>query len=249
MDNYSVYMHICPNGKVYIGMTGQNVNDRWRNGKGYLNNPHFAQAIKKYKWENIEHIVIKTNLNVQEASNLEIELIKKYDSTNREKGYNRSTGGDVSSLGFHHTDEAKRKISVASKGRKVKKESIEKSRAARIKKVKIYDIDGNYIKTVESLTEAEKFTGVNNSNISGVCKGKYKQFKGYIFKYADDTTPVKKVRSHKKPVIMRTLDGLYITKFKSIKEASRKTNISDTHISDCCKGKYKQCGGYLWEYA
>ena len=51
-------MHICPNKKVYIGITSKNVNTRWQNGKGYPNNPYFTNAILKYGWDNIQHIIL-----------------------------------------------------------------------------------------------------------------------------------------------------------------------------------------------
>ena len=34
MDNYTVYMHISPSGKKYIGITGQSVERRWGNSVG-----------------------------------------------------------------------------------------------------------------------------------------------------------------------------------------------------------------------
>lgn len=33
--NYCVYKHTTPSKKVYIGMTGQDPEKRWRNGSGY----------------------------------------------------------------------------------------------------------------------------------------------------------------------------------------------------------------------
>lgn len=36
-ENYKVYMHRFPNGKVYIGITNQPIKNRWRNGEGYKN--------------------------------------------------------------------------------------------------------------------------------------------------------------------------------------------------------------------
>ena len=33
--NYTVYMHICPNGKRYIGITKLKPQERWGNGKSY----------------------------------------------------------------------------------------------------------------------------------------------------------------------------------------------------------------------
>ena len=50
MSDYTVYKHTTPNGKVYIGMTGRDPEDRWRNGAGYGQTVPFARAIKKYGW-------------------------------------------------------------------------------------------------------------------------------------------------------------------------------------------------------
>ena len=58
-NNYTVYMHIFPNNKVYIGITNKNVNSRWRkNGVGYTNCPRMNNAINKYGWENVEHKIL-----------------------------------------------------------------------------------------------------------------------------------------------------------------------------------------------
>ena len=56
--NYKVYVHISPNGKRYYGITKQEIEKRWRNGKGYSNNDHFTNAINYYGWDNFDHIVI-----------------------------------------------------------------------------------------------------------------------------------------------------------------------------------------------
>jgi hypothetical protein len=48
---------------------------------------------------------------------------------------------------------------------------------------------------------------------------------------------------------MFSLDGKYIKTFPTIKAAAKELNIPDTHISDCCKGKFKKSGGYIWKYA
>lgn len=90
---FTVYIHIFPNGKVYIGITKQKVNLRWRGGSGYRSQPLMQNAIQKYGWENIKHEIIADGLTQEEACQIEIDLIKQYDSTNREKGYNISFGG------------------------------------------------------------------------------------------------------------------------------------------------------------
>lgn len=245
---YSVYIHICPNNKVYVGITSKPTKERWKNGKGYLNNKHFTQAINKYGWDNIKHIIVSENLSKSDACKLEQELIRKYKSNDREYGYNKSIGGEASSLGYHHTQEAKKKIGIAASKKRNSKEAYEKTAKARRKEVIVYDINANLIGTFKSLTDAEKFTGVSNANISAVCKGKYTQFKGYIFKYVDDNKKVEINRKHKKPVAMLDLQGNFIRRFESIKEAARITKLADTHIIDCCKGKYTQSGGYIWKY-
>ena len=54
------------------------------------------------------------------------------------------------------------------------------------KRVKQFDLKGNYIQTFEYITEAERKLKINASSISSVCKGKRKTAGGYIWKYADD---------------------------------------------------------------
>ena len=59
-NNWTVYMHITPNNKKYIGITSQIPNKRWRNGKGYKK-CLFLNAIKKYGWGNIKHEILFDN--------------------------------------------------------------------------------------------------------------------------------------------------------------------------------------------
>ena len=51
-----------------------------------------------------------------------------------------------------------------------------------------------------------------------------------------------------KPVCQCDMGGEIVAVWNSIIEASRATNIPDTNIGNCCKGKYKQAGGYVWKY-
>ena len=100
--NYCVYMHVCKyNQKKYIGITCQKPKDRWANGKGYKNNQYFYRAIQKYGWnDGFIHKIIKDNISKEEAQLLEVELIKFYDTMNRDKGYNIYLGGELSRAGI-----------------------------------------------------------------------------------------------------------------------------------------------------
>lgn len=96
-NSYCVYMHKNKiNNKVYIGQTihGDNPNVRWKNGYGYQPNTYIRNAINEYGWDNFEHIVLCNNLTKEQALELEIKYIKEYNSTNREFGYNITSGGE-----------------------------------------------------------------------------------------------------------------------------------------------------------
>lgn len=51
-----------------------------------------------------------------------------------------------------------------------------------------------------------------------------------------------------KKVIQYTTDGKFVKEFESIREAERETNLNNGHICNCCNGKRKTCGGYIWKY-
>lgn len=89
----TVYKHTSPDGKVYIGITKADPDKRFNNGNGYKENELFFQDIKKYGWESFTHELLAVGLTVEEACQMEIELIREYDSTNPEKGYNMQDGG------------------------------------------------------------------------------------------------------------------------------------------------------------
>ncbi|MBO5143016.1 MAG: GIY-YIG nuclease family protein [Clostridia bacterium] len=114
---YSVYIHINKfNGKVYVGITCRKPEYRWNNGKGYYKKGQskMYNAIQKYGWENFEHKILFENLTKEEAEQKEIELIEQYKSYDDKFGYNITKGGNC--VG-NMTEETKRKISEANKGK------------------------------------------------------------------------------------------------------------------------------------
>ena len=88
-DNYIVYAHVFPNGKKYIGITGREPLQRWgKNGIGYKDQEVIHNAILCYGWKNIRHYILYKNLTKNQAIKIEQELIAKYNTTDREYGYN-----------------------------------------------------------------------------------------------------------------------------------------------------------------
>lgn len=51
-----------------------------------------------------------------------------------------------------------------------------------------------------------------------------------------------------KPVLQYSKDMVFIAEYKSLHEASRQTGICSSHITECCQGKLKSAGGYIWKY-
>lgn len=91
---FTVYVHITPNNKLYIGITSLRVNERWNSGYGYHNCKLFWRAIQKYGWDNIRHIILLENLSHEVACECERYLISKYQTNNVDFGYNLTSGGD-----------------------------------------------------------------------------------------------------------------------------------------------------------
>lgn len=51
-----------------------------------------------------------------------------------------------------------------------------------------------------------------------------------------------------KAVVQYTTDGVFMDLYSSLAEAERITGISQSHISEVCRGKRKTAGGYEWCY-
>lgn len=123
---YTVYKHISPNGKEYVGMT-RNIQKRWEgNGCSYTKNSEFRNDIMKYGWDNFQHIIIKDGLSLRKASKLEDELI--VEAMNRGVAYNIARGGIGGShpawnKGIPLSEEQKAKLTAANKGKKLSDET------------------------------------------------------------------------------------------------------------------------------
>lgn len=193
-NNYSVYIHVFPNGKVYIGITSRKPEVRW-GCNGYLyHRARMKTAIKKYGWSNIEHYILESGINKEQAEELEMKLIKSHRSNEKEFGYNTSIGGDNGCLGYKHSEESKKKM----KGHIKTKKEIEKRKQTikdkyyngRFRTIPIHyvlqmDLENNIIKVWDNVCQAENELHFYNRirkccNFGGITVG------GYKFRYAED---------------------------------------------------------------
>lgn len=115
------------NGKVYIGQS-KNVNKRKNKHFTLLrhnkhNNKHLQSAWNKYSEKNFVFEIIESfeSYDPDIINEREIFWIKYYNSFNKDFGYNNTSGGD-GIKNYKHTEEAKKKISEASKKQKLSKE-------------------------------------------------------------------------------------------------------------------------------
>ena len=331
---YSIYTHVSPSGKVYVGQS-ININRRWGyNGEHYMNKRKdgtyiqnaFAQALLKYGWENFKHNILLEGISKEEADYAEKYLIKWYKLHNQ--SYNITDGGEGTCghhaplskeakeklliflhtsppmKGKHHSEETKKKISKALKGKKLpeerrrqmseisknRKHSEEsKNKMSEYKKarpetwiggwnkmeVHQYDLQGNYIASYPSATDAAKILGKNIcSSIISCIKGNILSAGGYLWRknkvnsidmssYKILLTPKgariydisykgnqKRSVAHGKAVNQYNLNGEYVTTYSSASEAANKMGFNRSGIMKCCKQlpKYKTANGFIWRY-
>lgn len=120
--------------------------------------------------------------------------------------------------------------------------------------VRQYDFDGNFIAEYETSREAERATGINYKDISGVLNEENKSAGGYMWRKASEYVGVEKINPYVfitnpgRSVVQLTIDGQYVTEFSSIKEAKSVLNMPNIHIVDCCQGKRPNAGGFKWRY-
>jgi group I intron endonuclease len=81
------------NNKIYVGQTIRSLRDRIREYEKGFGNVYLNNAFKKYGWSNFKFEVIDTAENLEELNEKEISYIKKYNSNNKEFGYNIESGG------------------------------------------------------------------------------------------------------------------------------------------------------------
>lgn len=118
-----IYKLTSPSGKVYIGQTIRNPQDRfqpYRNGKG--TNPYFTNALLKYGFESFNVEVYEVPVFM--LNYIETSLIRNFDSRNRKYGYNSREGGSRGSI----SEEQKSILRIVNTGKLVSEDTREKIR-------------------------------------------------------------------------------------------------------------------------
>lgn len=243
--NYVVYMHVSPNNKKYIGITGRdNVIDRWDNGKGYKNNRYFSNAINKYGWDNFKHIILFEDLTFEEANMLEMFYISYYDTYNNpSKGYNQTKGGQG----------VKGRIVTREQKKYMRKKSENISRKViNVTTGEIYNSLNSAGRNIIDHTKSNRLETIT-SKLRDCCRGKLKTAYGYEWWYLNEyennlekgsTSYVREDLTLTKRIINISTNEV----FDNAKVASDKYNINKFNIIRCCKGEVKKCNKHKWMF-
>ena len=244
-NDYCIYIHISPSNKRYIGITSQKPEYRWKNGNGYKAQQHFYRAIEKYGWDNFEHIIIAKGLTEDEAKWLEIELIREWDSTNREKGYNIALGGEGYN-GVIPSEETRRKISENHADVSGENNPMFGKTSHNARKVILLNTKEIFSSTMEG---AKKYN-VDSSCISKCCNGKRKSSgksedgEYLVWMYYDEYLNIteEEVERRLNDADIRVVCITTNEVFFSAREGARVYNTYQQQISKCCNGKIKSAG-------
>lgn len=250
---WKLYKYTClPNGLIYFGITSQTLKERWHYGLGYKNNSHLHNAIQKYGEDNFLKEIILDGLSLEEASAKEREYIAKYNTTDKNIGFNISLGGEATMLGHPVSEETKQKIAKTLTGRKMSettrrkmaeaaKKSYENKREKLLKANTGRPCSQETREKISKGNKGKKRTPEQRERLSKAKKGFVPSNKGI---------PMTEERRLKqaKPVNQYTLDGEFIKTWTYIKDAAEALNISRDNICACCKHRKNSAGGYKWEY-
>ena len=314
---YTVYCHTNKtNGKKYVGITCYEPVERWRkDGSGYKNQ-NFYRAIKKYGWDNFEHEILCEGLSEKEACEKERFYIKQLNSI-APNGYNLDSGGTNSyrkspesirkvveakkgkycganspRYGTHHSEETKKKIGDANRGKKRTEEQRKKmseiskgrkwtahQREVMQQKFKNRVFAEEHRKKISDALRGRKLSPETCKAMSERMKGKLAGEKHPMYgKHLSEEHKKKLSISHigkprskeavektakalrgkpytlqhrinkGKLVAQYTLEGDFVRTFYGTRFVEEELGIVNQQISECCLGKAKQAGGYMWRY-
>jgi hypothetical protein len=270
-----VYKHIRKdtNEVFYIGIGTRND----RIFSKYGRNQYWHRIVKKYGF--IAEI-IETDLDWKTACEREKHWIKYYGRRDLNEGIlvNMTDGGEGLN-NFTHSEESKEKmsksksgerhhnygkslkdsiktkISISHKGKSfslITREKMSESKNGRklsdeTKKKMSESRTGRYVSDITKNKISNKLIGVPKSEIA-----KKNMSEAQKKNMSDERKELlRAAHSHQCKIVLQfDLNGNFIKRWDSIRQANKYTNIRCDHISNCCKNKYgyKSAGGYTWKF-
>lgn len=269
MGIWKVYCYTGQNGKKYIGITSRSLAERaGKDGYCYKQekNSKFSNVINKYGFDFFTAEILIDELEEDEAKMLEKYYIDYYDSFYN--GYNSTLGGDGSQKADY-----KEILQLWKEGNKIEKikqktgygkraisatlnaygvggtERIRRS-AGQYHSIEIYcyDLEGQYVTSYPTISEAGRILQGDHSNIVACLKGKRPSAYGFQWSYEkkENIGPIKK-NGFKKTVYQYSLEKILIREYESAAQAARETGFGVEYIRRQAKIQGKAYG-YIWSY-
>lgn len=110
-----------------------------------------------------------------------------------------------------------------------------------------FSLDGELLDSYNSVIEASNCNKYLATNINRVCQGIRATAGGFIWRYKGDAFYMKE-RLNRTKVVQYSKSGDFMKEYNSIREASKECKISEDGIGNCCAGRSKSSGGYVWKY-
>lgn len=190
--------------------------------------PLLQNVVNKYGLYNLRFEIIEIIEDISKILGREQYYLDLYKSYDRRFGYNILQNSQNMS-GYKHTNICWRKPIIQ------------------------YELNGNIISEFISARQVEEKLGYSYKMISSVCKGKNISYKGYIWRFKQDSFnkyPIfPKIDVSKKEVSQFTMDGKFVKTYKTITEASNITKITLSNISMCLRNQRQSAGGFKWKLA
>ena len=136
-------------------------------------------------------------------------------------------------------------------------------RYSNAKAVDVYTKDGEFVETLEAITDAAAKYNSETSNISACCKKKYGTCNGYQFRYHGEPfqkkpfvfTEYQRRKSRKGhscnegkyiPINVYKTDGTFVKTYDNISQAASAYSTTTGNICKCYKGKLLTNKGYIF---
>ena len=209
--------------KCYIGETKEKMPEtRWKQHKRTIEKgigcPALQNAVKKYGIDNFTFKVLIICFD-EERFKFEKEYIKKFNSI-APNGYNLTKGGEGGGFyGKKHSQETINKISNTLKNKYINNNDLRKNVTEKNKN--LMNLKETKEKITNSVLNTERCKSLKENNLS----------------FKDLTVEVSQY----------TLDGIFINKYNSIKQAEIETCVSAKTISKVINYKQKTSGGFIWK--
>ncbi len=245
---YSIYRHISPSEKSYIGITMQDPQRRFQNGAGYKTQPAFYRAIEKYGWENFRHEIIEDHLTEREACEKERYYINEVYKTIAPDGYNSREGGFH---GRHHVTPVIQyysgvavnffeSITIASEALGIAQETIHKLCGVE------NSIDGYFFDIMDPIAPYNI-----PSEYLELCDEPHRTAIKQIIARKHQEKTIARNKKTAKPINKYDLDGHYICTFSSIIDAQKSIGTSDGGAICAAVNPNREgetAYGFMWKY-